>query len=1477
MEMFIRAAAEMRQRSGRVCIAVHGQIFENIFLLGKMFFCCPQKKDGKGERTLNSWKKWMKRSLPVLMSFVLLLSLVNPQLAKAAGGAEDARLQGMIESTLAYYDKQYREAGSTNKIESWWELVALWGAGVDLQDGHWRLPSWETTAPNLTPNNYGTDHIRYIFGLLAMGQDPAHAWETDRNLWAELAAQQDPVTGAIGGVNKHIWAMLALDAGVRLGADVGQWDEAAEQKALEYLLKCQYADGGFGLSSTGDFGDTDITGMALLALGKYQGQSAVDSAIQRAKELLKQRQLDNGGFESAGRWGLGDNSNSLSTTVSGLAAVGDDVLSSEWMKNGHSVLDAYELFQLADGSFKWKAADTRMNGMSTEQALIALLDIQHGQSTWHRITDVPPAQSDVAAQLQVTGIDGELYALQTVTVVSNGGEVTALDVMKLGLDTAVPSIDYTITGSGSFAYVTSIAGQAAGTFGGWDGWMYSVNGVMPDVGAGDYMIQPGDQVHFYYSRWASISATVSEISHGTVNPSIEVKLVGDVFTPAAEQASHWQIDPGTTGLQVADLSLINNQQVSIAFTGQAAEGTISVQALAGALAGQSDSEAVTVNVPAYAGPVKEEIISIPGSETHYENGSYGDPLTEDKVILEFTKPELPQVTSVTESTYFEIEPNTEVISSGWNNRIQLPSKLSSTDTALINEVNAVLSLTNEELTQIAIRVKVGGGERIDFSRHATLKLTGQGGKHAGWIGSDGSFNRIPKYSDSSARLDAVYAYADDHGDLVIRTTHFTEFIAYDLKTKDTPGQGGNPGNGGTSPGDDSGNGNPGNGGGTPGGGGAPGSGGNPGGGNATNPPVTRTVTLSVEKRTIGEGDIISPVTITLQDGDTAFTVLRRAAAARNISVDYIGSGATLYVQAIDGLGEFSKGPESGWIYHVNRIEPNYSAGLYTLQNGDVLRWRYTTNLGRDLKDEDAGGGAPLPGAPGVPGAGGAAGGEAGGALGQAAAATTEQQAASLARIKEAIAQSSAWILSHRNFSEHDNFNDWDAIALARSGKQVPAEYYSVLEGHVREKNGEFRLVTDYERMALAVASIGKDPRSVAGFDFLEKIYNNTRMTNQGTNGLVFALLALDAAKADIPSDALWTRDKLVAAVLQQQNSDGGFPISKESNGQSDIDMTAMALQALAKYQDRKEVKAATDNALAWLSKQQLAGGGFKAWGVETSESISQVIIALSSLNIPLDDKRFVKSSGDLLTALQAYVNKDGGFAHTAGGASDYMATHQGLMALGAYERMLLKQSTLFDMSDSQAAASKPSPVVYGDEATISAWAKEAVGKAAELGLMTGTGTTTPMFEPKRGLTRAEFAVLVVKLAGEQPSATGSGFKDVSQGSWYAGYVAAAKEKGLISGLSESSFGPNQQITRQEMATILVRMQGQALMSAKDDPASNRVLKDREQVSDWAADYVELAIQSGLMSGDGDYFRPQQQVTREMAAVVIVKMHEMTNP
>ncbi|GAV12705.1 hypothetical protein PBN151_2638 [Paenibacillus sp. NAIST15-1] len=1160
--------------------------------------------------------RMLKKSLSALLSIVLLLSLVQPQVIRAASGQGNTQLNNMIEQTVQYYKDYYKDVSNQDAVsDSWWELVALWSAGQDLHDGTWRLPTWETKEPRLRPNAGGTDHIRYIYGLLALGKNPAHAWETNRNLWAELAAQQDPTTGAIGGVNKHIWAMLALNAGEKLGQDMGSWNASSKQKALDYLLKAQYADGGYGLSATGSSGDTDITGMALLALGQYQGQSAVDAAIERAKELLKKRQLDNGGFDSVGTWGSGDNSNSLSTSVSGLVAAGDDVLSAKWRKSGNTVIDAYARFQQNNGSFKWKVTDNATNRMSTEQALVALLDIKHGKSAWNRLAEVklPPDQSQ-----------------------TNGRTV----------------------------------------------------------------------------------------------------LVGEHQTSVTE-------------------------------------------------------------------------------------GTYLDPLSSSKVTLEFLKDELPHVISVTSSTYLEIAPKTVVIST-WDKRLELPHSLGISNDNLLTKVNEGLSLVNKETTGIDLRLKVGGDQEIRFNQHVTLILKGQGDKEAGFINENGIFTSIPKYDNSSERNEEVYSYALN-GDLIVKTNHFTEFVTYISKIKET------------------GNGN----------------------GGGVVPPVTNTITLSVEKRTIGKGDIIAPVRVELQDGDTAYTALERIAEKRGISIESTGSGANLYIQAIDGLAEFDNGSLSGWMYSVNGKFPNYSAGIYNLKNGDVLRWQYTTNLGEDVGNKFEGN-KETPGKPGLPVHPGGAG-TGGGAL-------TPKQVEESAKLKSLIDGASAWILSNRKFTVQDNFNDWDVMALARSGKKVPSTYYAILENYVKEKKGEFRLVTDYERMALAVTAIGKDPSNVAGFNLLEKIYNNGRMTNQGTNGLVFALLALDANKTVVPNDALWTRDKLIQQLLAQQNSDGGFPLSKESNAVSDIDMTAMSLQALAKYQDRKEVKAATDKALSWLSSQQLANGGFKAWGVETSESISQVIIALSGLGIDLEDKRFVKKDGDLLKALRTYFNTDGGFAHSRGEASNYMATQQALLALTAYDRVLTNRTSLYVMTDAASTGTqkpKDEKITYTDDASISAWAKEAVHKATELGFMQGTGKDkdASQFEPKRELSRAEFAALIVKFAGLQPQGTDSGFTDVSASSWYAGYVATAKEKGLISGVSANKFAPNQAISRQEMAAMLIRMKG-----LPKDADSSAGPKDQQQVAEWALPYVKYAYQAGLMSGEDGYFKPQLHVTREMAAVVMVRLH-----
>ncbi|SMO95157.1 DUF4430 domain-containing protein [Melghirimyces algeriensis] len=107
-----------------------------------------------------------------------------------------------------------------------------------------------------------------------------------------------------------------------------------------------------------------------------------------------------------------------------------------------------------------------------------------------------------------------------------------------------------------------------------------------------------------------------------------------------------------------------------------------------------------------------------------------------------------------------------------------------------------------------------------------------------------------------------------------------------------------------------------------------------------------TVTLSI---TGDQGkSILSPGQVAIQEGDTVFDALNRATQHHSIQMEYRGSGSSLYVEGIDNLYEFDRGPESGWMYRVNGVFPNKSAGVYSIQKGDRIDWLYTRDLGRDI-------------------------------------------------------------------------------------------------------------------------------------------------------------------------------------------------------------------------------------------------------------------------------------------------------------------------------------------------------------------------------------------------------------------------------------------------------------------------------------------------------------------------------------------------
>jgi hypothetical protein len=108
--------------------------------------------------------------------------------------------------------------------------------------------------------------------------------------------------------------------------------------------------------------------------------------------------------------------------------------------------------------------------------------------------------------------------------------------------------------------------------------------------------------------------------------------------------------------------------------------------------------------------------------------------------------------------------------------------------------------------------------------------------------------------------------------------------------------------------------------------------------------------LKSEKYVPADGFILEKTEYVLRPGDTVFNILDRAVRHNRIHMECIYSYqySSVYVQGINQLYEFSCGPLSGWMYNVNGTYPQYGCSAYKLKDGDIIQWKYTCDLGRDV-------------------------------------------------------------------------------------------------------------------------------------------------------------------------------------------------------------------------------------------------------------------------------------------------------------------------------------------------------------------------------------------------------------------------------------------------------------------------------------------------------------------------------------------------
>lgn len=262
--------------------------------------------------------------------------------------------------------------------------------------------------------------------------------------------------------------------------------------------------------------------------------------------------------------------------------------------------------------------------------------------------------------------------------------------------------------------------------------------------------------------------------------------------------------------------------------------------------------------------------------------------------------------------------------------------------------------------------------------------------------------------------------------------------------------------------------------------------------------------------------------------------------------------------------------------------------------------------------------------------------------------------------------------------------EWLVLGMAKWGGDVPEgwyeNYYKNVEDYVASCSGNLseHKNTEYSRVILALNAIDKDPADVEGFDLTAPLGDYDKTVFQGINGPVYALLAMDSGDYDVPqvegAAVQATRTMYVDYILAQEVSGGGWSLA---GGPADPDITAIVLQALAKYQDNEDVRAATDRAVDVLSSMQSEDGGFENNGIESSETLSQVILALTELGISVDDDRFVKGGNTLVDKLFEFRTDDGGFKHIAEGESDMLATEQAFYSLVSLYRVENGEASLY--------------------------------------------------------------------------------------------------------------------------------------------------------------------------------------------------------
>lgn len=471
--------------------------------------------------------------------------------------------------------------------------------------------------------------------------------------------------------------------------------------------------------------------------------------------------------------------------------------------------------------------------------------------------------------------------------------------------------------------------------------------------------------------------------------------------------------------------------------------------------------------------------------------------------------------------------------------------------------------------------------------------------------------------------------------------------------------------------------------------------------------------------------------------------------------------------------------------------------------------------------------------------------------------------------------------------------EWAIVGLAAmnaaENNDIFNTYLKNVTAVLSEKNGVLHKskYTEYSRVIIALSAIGANAQDISGYNLVSFPEDFEKTVSQGANGAIWALTALDCrttwdTRLNQNIDTL--KQDYIDYILSCQASDGGFSLIKGGNPSADV--TAMAITSLAPYRNEKTAESSIAKAVSFLSEMQTATGGFNDNGTPTCESVSQVIIALSSLGIPLDDARFVKNGYSALDNLLSFQTENGGFRHTPNSkAEDMMASEQALLAISAFNRCKNGLSPLFSFDGTQGLNPIDTqnideivnipPILnknisFNDISECSSMSE--IIELAQRNIITGFSGSS--FHPDDTMTRAQFCTAIVKALG-LPLTDENYFSDIYKADWYCRFVNTAYKYGIISGTADQIFTPDGNVTREQAAVIICNA-ARLLAAQKEISRAEAVnllseFTDYIKISDWAFSQTAFCFKTGIFSYDTMEFDPKSPVLRHQAAQMIYRL------